>query len=120
MKGSATEECTEEETLLTHGLGYEKEAKPLGKVIKYKARLCVGGHKSIEFVNYWSTYSPVVSWQTIRLIFKLAIINKWSICSIDFVLAYPQAKIKTDIFLPQCQMVLKSLTKVYRSVHECL
>lgn len=53
----------------------KRKKKPLGEVIKYKARLCVGGHWLIEFVDYWDTYLPVVSWQTIRLIFTLAIAN---------------------------------------------
>ena len=45
------------------------------------------------------TYSPVVLWQTIRLIFTLAIVNNWHIHSIDFVLAFPQADIQTDIYM---------------------
>ena len=48
---------------------------PVGEIIKWKARLCAGGHRSVEFVEYWNTYSLVVSWQTIRLIFTLAIVN---------------------------------------------
>ena len=53
----------------------------------------------MEFVDYWDTYSPVVSWQTIRLVFTLALINKWHIRSIDFVMAFPQADVQTDIFM---------------------
>ena len=77
----------------------ERKQNPVGDIIKWKARLCAGGHRSKEFIDYWDTYSPVVSWQTIRLIFVLAIANGWHIQSIDFVLAYPQASIKTDIFM---------------------
>ena len=58
-----------------------------------------GVHRSVEFIDYWDTYSPVVSWQTIRLIFVIALVNNWHIHSIDFVLAYPQADIKTDIYM---------------------
>ena len=53
----------------------------------------------MEFVDYWDTYSPVVSWQTICLVFTLDIINNWYIRSIDFVLEFPQADVKTDIFM---------------------
>ena len=77
----------------------KRKRNPLGEIIKWKARLCAGGHRSKEFVDYWDTYSPVVSWQTIRLIFTLAIINDWHIRSIDFVLAYTQAEAQTDIYL---------------------
>ena len=77
----------------------KRKRNPLREITRYKARLCAGGHKSVEFVDYWSTYSPVVSWQTIRLIFTLAIINKWNIRAIDFVLAFPQAEAQTDIYM---------------------
>ena len=77
----------------------KRKRNPIGEVTKWKARLCAGGHRSTEFVDYWDTYSPVVSWQTIRLVFTLAIINNWHIRSIDFVLAFPQANVKTDIYM---------------------
>ena len=77
----------------------KRKRNPVGEILKWKARLCAGGHRSKEFVDYWDTYSPVVSWQTIRLIFVIALVNEWHIQSIDFVLAYPQAKIKTDIYM---------------------
>ena len=48
---------------------------PVGGKITWKVRLCAGGHRSMEFVDYWDTYSPVVSWQTIRLIFVIALVN---------------------------------------------
>ena len=81
----------------------KRKRNPLGEITKWKARLCAGGHRSVEFVDYWDTYSPVVAWQTIRLVFTLAIVNQWHIHSIDFVLAFPQADIKTDIFMPPTQ-----------------
>ena len=77
----------------------KRKRNPVGEITKCKARLCAGGHRSMEFVDYWDTYSPVVSWQTIRLIFILAIVNDWHIQSIDFVLAFPQADVKTDIYM---------------------
>ena len=54
---------------------------------------------SIEFEHYWDTYSPVVAWHTIRLVFAMAVVNNWHIRSIDFVMAYPQAKVKTNIYM---------------------
>ena len=40
----------------------KRKWNPIGEIIKWKARLCAGGHRSIEFVDYWDTYSPVISW----------------------------------------------------------
>ena len=103
----------------------KRKRNPLGEVTRYKARLCTGGHKSVEFVDYWSTYSPVVSWHTVRLVFTLALVNDWHIRSIDFVLAYPQAEIKTDIYMrpprvppdfniPDLPLPTDRLTKAYQ------
>ena len=47
---------------LTMVWSMKRKRNPLGEITKCKARLCAGGHKSIENVNYWATYSPVVSW----------------------------------------------------------
>ena len=72
---------------------------PLGEITKWNARLCAGGHKSIENVDYWEIYYPVVSWSTVRLILVLALINNWTMRSIDFLMAFPQAATKTDLYM---------------------
>ena len=77
----------------------KRKRNPIGEIVKWKARLCAGGHKSIEFLDYWNTYSPVVSWSTVRLIIAIALLNDWHMQSIDFVLAFPQAPVKTDIYM---------------------
>ena len=77
----------------------KRKRNPVGEITKWKARLCAGGHRSIQFVDYWSTYSPVVSWSAVRLVMVIALINNWHMRSIDFVLAFPQANIKTDIYM---------------------
>ena len=103
----------------------KRKRNHVGEVTKWKARLCAGGHRSVEFVDFWDTYSPVVSWQTVRLVFILAIINNWHIRSIDFVLAFPQASVKTDIFMrppsvptnfkiPDLPLFSDRFTKVYK------
>ena len=77
----------------------KRKRDPLGNITKWKARLCAGGHRSVEFVDYWSTYSPVVSWSTVRILITMALVNDWKMRSIDFVLAFPQAPVKTDIYM---------------------
>ncbi|MEL6660877.1 MAG: reverse transcriptase domain-containing protein, partial [Bacteroidota bacterium] len=61
----------------------KRKRDPAGSIIKWKARLCVGGHRQIHGIDYWSTYAPVVSWSTIRLIITIAVILDWHIHSID-------------------------------------
>ena len=77
----------------------KSKRNPLGDIKKWKAQLCAGGHRSIESVDYWSIYSHVVSWSTVRLMLVFAMINDWHMRSIDFVMAYPQAPTKTDILM---------------------
>ena len=77
----------------------KRRRNPIREIIKWKACFCAGGHRSMEFVDYWDNYSPVVSWQIIRLIFILAIVNYWHIQSIDFVLVFPLADINTGIYM---------------------
>ena len=103
----------------------KRKRNPLGEITRYKARLCAGGHKLVEFVDYWARYLPVVAWQTVRLVFAMALVNDWHIRSIDFVLAYPQAEIKTDIYMkpprvppdfviPNLPQPIDRVTKVYQ------
>ena len=84
-----------------------------------------GGHRSAEFIDYWDTYSLGVAWQTICLVFTLAIANNWNIHSIDSVLAFPQADVKTDVFMrppkvphnfniPDLPIFSERFTKVYK------
>lgn len=76
-----------------------RKRDPAGNIIKWKARLCAGGHKQIFGDTYWTTFSPVVAWSTVRCVFILALVLGWKMRSIDFVMAYTQAKVKTDIYM---------------------
>ena len=77
----------------------KRKRDPGGAIIKWKARLCAHGGMQTKGINYWETYSPVVSWTTVRLVLILSLIMGWHMRSLDFVMAYPQADIKTDIFM---------------------
>ncbi len=66
---------------------------------KWKARLNVHGGQQEHGVNYWETYSPVVSWTTIRMYLTLSILNKWCTRQVDFVLAFPQADIECPMYM---------------------
>jgi hypothetical protein len=59
------------------------------KILKWEARLTIYGGQQQKGLNFWETYSPVVNWFSIRLILTLAIVNRWTIRQVDFVLAFP-------------------------------
>ena len=62
---------------------------PIGEIMKWKVQLCAGGHRQQFGIDYWSTYSPVVSWSTVQLMILTALLLDWHMESIDFVLAFP-------------------------------
>ena len=45
---------------------------PSGLVRKLKARFCVRGDRQIKDVDYFKTFAPVVSWNTVRLLLVLS------------------------------------------------
>ncbi len=49
--------------------------------------------------NYWETYSPVVNMLSVCLLLAIAHIHGLDSKSIDFVLAFPQAKIDINIWM---------------------
>ena len=51
-----------------------RKRDPAGEIVKWKARLCAGGHRQVYGDTYWSTFAPVVSWTTVRCIFVLALL----------------------------------------------
>ena len=61
------------------------------EVYKWKARLNVHGGQQVHGINYWNTYAPVVTWQTVRLFLILSLILGWQSRQLDFIMAYPQA-----------------------------
>jgi hypothetical protein len=73
------------------------------KITKHKARLNLHGGKQVYGMNYYETYALVVTWFAIRLMIVMGIIFCWALCQVNFVMAYPQAPIKADIYmeLPQ-------------------
>jgi hypothetical protein len=56
------------------------------KVYKHKSRLNVYGGQHEFAVNFFETFSPVVNWFSVRLIFTLALLSEWSTKQVDFVL----------------------------------
>ena len=78
---------------------FRRKRKPDGTLVKYKARLCCHGGQQQWGINFWDTYAPVVSWSSIRILLIMANLHNLHTKSIDFVQAYPQARIKTNIFL---------------------
>ena len=78
---------------------FKRKRHPDGTLDKHKERLCCHGGQQQWGVNYWDTYAPVVSWSSIRILMTLSKLHNLHTKSVDFVQAYPQAKIKSEIYL---------------------
>jgi hypothetical protein len=70
-----------------------------GEVYKHKARLNVHGGQQQFGVNYFETYSPVVTWFSLRTMLTLSLLYDWHTRQVDFILAYPQAPIEFDMYM---------------------
>jgi Reverse transcriptase (RNA-dependent DNA polymerase) len=64
-----------------------------------ESRLNVDGGKQIHGIDYWETYAPVATWTTIRLILIMGVKEKWCMMQLDFVQAYPQAPVETELYI---------------------
>lgn len=69
------------------------------EVYKHKSRITVDGSQQVQDENFWDTYSPVVSWFSIRTFLIISLIRGWHRRQIDFILAYPQADVECDMYM---------------------
>jgi hypothetical protein len=78
---------------------YTRTRRPDGSLKKYKAQLCVNGSRKIQGIDYTESFAPMVQWSTIRMVNTLAAMHNLKGKQIDFTQAFPQAKLKEDIYL---------------------
>jgi hypothetical protein len=65
---------------------------------KAQARFNLHGGKQEFGTNYYKT-APVVTWFAIRLLIVFGILFDGALCQVGFVLAFPQAPIKMDMYM---------------------
>jgi hypothetical protein len=78
---------------------YRRKQRPDRSLKKYKARLCVNVSRQIQGIDYKELFAPVVQWSTISMVNTLAAMHNLKGKQIDFTQAFPQAKLKEDIYL---------------------
>ncbi len=74
-----------------------------GEIVKHKSHLNLHGGIHEYRLNYYKTHAPVVTWFAIRLMILFSILFNQTMRQINFVMAFPQAPIETDMYmeLPQ-------------------
>jgi hypothetical protein len=70
-----------------------------GAIKKYKARCNIDGSRMIPGEHYDLTYAPVAGWTSVRLLLTLVLLNNWYTVQLYYVLAYPQAPVKQDLYM---------------------
>jgi hypothetical protein len=75
---------------------FKAKRYPSGLLRKLKGRFCVRGDRQIENVDYYETFAPVVSWNTVRLLLMLQAQLGLASKQVDYTAAFVHA----DIDLP--------------------
>jgi hypothetical protein len=85
------------------------------EIKKYKACLNIHGGKQEYGMNYYETYATLVTWFSIRLLIVIGILCGWALRQCNFIMAYPQAPIKCDMYmeLPQGIQVAEGYSRDY-------
>jgi hypothetical protein len=78
---------------------YRRKLHPDGSLKKYKERLCLNGSRQIKGIDYTESFAPMVKWSTIHMVNTLTAIHNLKGKKIDFTQAFPQEKLKEDIYL---------------------
>ena len=68
-------------------------------ITKYKARLNIDGSRMKKGLHYEETYAPVAKWNSIRILLTLALLHNWKTTQLDYVLAFPQAPVKKELYM---------------------
>ena len=84
---------------------YKIKRFPDGSLQKLKARFCVKGFQQIEGIDYFETYSPVVSWLTVCLVFTIALLLKLQSIQVDYTAAFPQAPLTDNVFCQNAKRI---------------
>jgi hypothetical protein len=69
---------------------------PDGSIRKLKGRFCARGDRQVKDVDFFSTFAPVVSWTTVRLMLILSLILNLATTQVDYTSAFIHAPIDKD------------------------
>jgi hypothetical protein len=66
-----------------------------------KAQLVAQGFSQVEGLDFNELFSPVVQFESVRVIFALAALNKWYMTEVDVRTAYLYGKLDEEIYMRQ-------------------
>ena len=88
-----TRESAGDNNIIDTTWAYKAKRYSDGGLRKFKARICVRGDQQEHGYDFFNTYAPVLSWNTVRLLLirtaMLGLVTK----QVDYTLAFVQAKL---------------------------
>jgi len=70
-----------------------------GHLLKYKACLCADGRQQQYGIDYFESYTSVITWSTVCLVLLLCVLINLHCWQVNFTQAFPQADINVPVFL---------------------
>jgi hypothetical protein len=80
---------------------FKKKLNPDGSIERYKARLVAKGFKQLEGTDYNELFSPVVKYETIRLMLSLSAVEDYEIHHLDVKSAFLHGHLEEKIYMHQ-------------------
>lgn len=80
---------------------YKTKKDAAGKIERYKARLVARGFAQTKRIDYEDTYSPVVRYESIRLLLALAVKLDMDVDHLDVTTAFLQGDLKEEVYMRQ-------------------
>jgi hypothetical protein len=70
-----------------------------GEVNRYKARMVVNGSQQQQGINYEETFSPVVKYDTMRLVFAISVMFDMEVHHLDVKTAFINAGLDEEVYM---------------------
>ena len=99
-----------------------KEPEYVNSPRRYKARLCGRGLSQTHNVNYFDTYAPVVTYNTLRIFVTMMATMEYEMDVIDVTTAFLLSPIKEEIYIniPVGYHIKSGQERMVLRLHKCL
>lgn len=107
-------EAPKDRTIIDYKWTYKLKRDSDGNVQRYKARLVARGFRQREGIDYHETHSPVVRFDSIRIILAIAASGSKTIQQFDVKTAFLYGNIDEAIYMRQPEGYEDGTTRVYK------
>ena len=83
---------------------YTKKFKPDGSLERFKARLVAKGFSQKPGLDYKETFSPVVRYDTVRVLLSLAVQRNIDFCQFDIRTAFLNGDLEESIYMASSRL----------------